>query len=282
MSTRKQWQLPVTPANSNTKVFSGPTRAVAPRPVQPPERQPRPLNSNTRVSVGLMPVVPPTETASPAASAASENWATRQRERMVERLWHSGIRDTQVLEAMLRIPRHRFVDEALASRAYENEALPIGAGQTISQPRIVAHMIALARNGRTLGRVLEVGAGCGYQAAVLAEVAHEVYTIERIKALYDQARVRLRGLGHSRVRILHGDGAQGWRSAAPFDAIIVAAAGMSLPPSLCEQLAVGGRLVAPVGADEQRLVVIDRPARDRWRQTELEAVRFVPLKSGIQ
>lgn len=281
MSTRKQSDLTVTPANSNTRVFSGRSRVVKPRPADTAEQQPRPLNSNTRISFGLTPVSPRVQPPATAA-AESDNWARRQRERMVERLWHAGIRDQLVLEAMLRVPRHRFVDEALASRAYENEALPIGAGQTISQPRTVAYMTALARNGRPLGRVLEVGTGCGYQAAILAELAREVYTIERVRSLHEQARLRLRALGYNRVRALHGDGTLGWPAGAPYDAILVAAAGMSLPESLCVQLAVGGRLVAPIGIDDQRLVLIERRGRDHWRRTELEAVRFVPLKSGVQ
>lgn len=280
MSARKQTAVVVTPTNSNTRVSNGRPLAGASSRVLPASGLPRAINSNTRISVGLL---TPAAAAAPASpSGASEGWAMRQRQRMVERLRESGIRDEQVLKAMGRTPRHRFVDEAFASRAYENDALPIGSGQTISQPRVVAHMISLARAGRTLSRVLEVGTGCGYQAAVLAEVAREVYTMERVKALYEQARRRLQHLRVSGVRVLYGDGGQGWSNAAPFDAIIVAAAGMSLPQALFEQLAIGGRLVAPEGGDEQRLVVIERRAPDRWHRTELEAVRFVPLKSGVQ
>lgn len=272
----------VTTTNSNTRLSAGRWQGLARRPAEPVA--PHPTNSNTRMMVGPMRSV--IEAAGNRAwavpSAKPEIAANRLREKMVERLYAEGVGDPMVLAAMLRMPRHAFVDEALASRAYENAALPIGAGQTISQPRIVAHMIALARNGRDLGRVLEVGTGCGYQAAVLAGVAREVYSIERVQSLYQQARIRLRSLNLRQVRLVLGDGTVGLRAFAPYDAIIVAAAGLTVPQALLEQLAPGGRLVAPEGTSTQKLILIERTASNRWKRTELESVRFVPLKTGVQ
>ncbi len=205
----------------------------------------------------------------------------RTRERMVERLRAEGIGDERVLAAMAAVPRHLFVDEALASRAYEDSALPIGFGQTISRPYAVARMIeALA--ARALGKVLEVGTGCGYQAAVLASLAREVYSVERVKELHERARANLRHLRLKNLRLVHGDGSLGLEEAAPFDAIIVAAAAAELPLGLLRQLAPGGRMVLPLrdaGAGPQRLVLV---ARDRHghTQTVLDPVKFVPLRSG--
>lgn len=206
----------------------------------------------------------------------------RRRAQMVGRLRAQGIGDPRVLQAMGSVLRHAFVDQGLASRAYEDSALPIGHGQTISQPYIVARMIELAAAGRTLGRVLEVGTGCGYQAAVLARVAKEVYSIERIKALHELARNNLRPFRLANLRLVLGDGMQGLSEVAPFDAIVVAAAGLALPPSLLAQLCVGGRLLAPVGdSADQRLVMVTREGSGRYTRSELEAVRFVPLKPGV-
>jgi len=213
----------------------------------------------------------------------------RTRDRMIERLRSQGIRDEGVLAAMAAVPRHLFVEEALASRAYEDTALPIGFGQTISQPYIVARMIASLRERAKqepvrLGKVLEVGTGCGYQAAVLCHVAGEVYSIERIGALLDRARSNLRSLRLSNLRLVHGDGNQGIEKAAPFDAIIVAAAAPQVPDALRNQLAPGGRLILPVripGGDsgDQRLLFIERTARG-FSERELDPVRFVPLETG--
>ena len=208
----------------------------------------------------------------------------RTRARMVERLRVEGIRDERVLTALGAVPRHLFIDEALASRAYEDTALPIGFGQTISQPYVVARMIEALAAGRTLGKVLEVGTGCGYQAAVLAQLAREVYSIERIKALLERARANLRDLRLSNLRLSHGDGALGLEKAAPFDAIIVAAAAPELPAALLQQLAPGGRMVLPLRSaaaprDAQRLALYERSARG-IKETVLEAVRFVPLETG--
>jgi protein-L-isoaspartate(D-aspartate) O-methyltransferase len=209
----------------------------------------------------------------------------RTRERMVDRLREQGIADERVLSAMASVPRHVFVEEALASRAYEDTALPIGLGQTISQPYVVAKMIeALRAGGRELGKVLEVGTGCGYQAAVLAQVAREVYSIERIQALLDRARRNLLGLKLSNLRLTYGDGNLGIEKAAPFDSIIVAAAAPELPQALLHQLAVGGRMILPLktpqaGRGTQQLVLIERGPRG-YTETAMDAVRFVPLESG--
>jgi len=204
----------------------------------------------------------------------------RTRLRMVERLRAEGITDERVLGAMGEIPRHIFVDEALASRAYEDMALPIGFGQTISQPLIVARMTEIARNGRELGRVLEVGTGCGYQTAVLAKLARQVFTIERLQPLVPRARAHLRELKLLNVRYRHGDGYQGLPEEAPFDAIVITAAATHVPEALKEQLAPGGRIVVPLGSAEQHLVVIERSPRG-FTESRLDPVRFVPLMPGI-
>jgi protein-L-isoaspartate(D-aspartate) O-methyltransferase len=205
----------------------------------------------------------------------------RTRDRMVARLREEGIGDEAVLAAMAAVPRHIFVEEALASRAYEDTALPIGFEQTISQPFIVARMLEAVRGGKKLGRVLEVGTGCGYQAALLAQLADEVYSIERIAGLLEKARANLRPLRLKNLRLVHGDGALGLPEAAPFDGIVVAAAASKLPEALLQQLAVGGRMVAPLGAADQALCLIER-TRTGTTETRLDAVRFVPLRSGKQ
>lgn len=207
--------------------------------------------------------------------------AIRARARMVERLRAQGIRDEKVLAAMTQVPRHAFVEEGLAYSAYDDTALPIGYQQTISQPFVVAKMIEMLRAGRELGRTLEVGAGCGYQAAVLSFVATEVYAVERIRPLLDVARENLRPLRLPNVRLKCADGTMGLPEAAPYDTIIVAAAAASVPVSLKEQLAPGGRLMLPVGGAEQRLVMIERQG-NVFRESRLEAVRFVPLLTGTE
>lgn len=201
---------------------------------------------------------------------------------MIERLREKGIRNEDVLRAMAMVPRHLFVEEALASRAYEDTALPLGFGQTISQPYIVARMLELMMNGRSsLGKVLEVGAGCGYQAAVIAQLASEVHAVERLAALAARARSHLALLELDHVFLSHADGQLGLIEHAPFDTIIVAAAGHSVPPALLHQLAPGGRLVLPIGTSEQYLSFIERTPQ-AFIEKRLDAVRFVPLLSGTQ
>jgi protein-L-isoaspartate(D-aspartate) O-methyltransferase len=203
---------------------------------------------------------------------------------MVQKLAAQGISDAQVLTAMATVERHRFVDTALVNQAYEDTSLPIGQGQTISKPNVVARMTELLRNGRAgpLGRVLEIGTGCGYQAAVLAMLATEVYSIERLRGLHDKARENLRALRLANVHLLFGDGMLGYPRGAPYAAIIAAAGGDALPPAWLEQLAVGARLVAPMASASggQALMVVDKTEHG-LKHTVLEAVHFVPLKSGI-
>lgn len=205
------------------------------------------------------------------------------RARMVQKLAAQGLQDSRVLAAMGQVERHRFVDSALVNQAYEDTSLPIGLGQTISKPNVVARMLELLVKGQDgkLGRVLEIGTGCGYQAAVLAQLATEVYSIERLRGLHDKARDNLRPLRVGNLHLLFGDGMAGYARGAPYAAIIAAAGGEALPQAWIDQLVVGGRLVAPVqGANgAQALVVVDKTARG-ITQTLLEAVHFVPLKSG--
>ncbi|WP_435626893.1 protein-L-isoaspartate(D-aspartate) O-methyltransferase [Candidatus Ferrigenium straubiae] len=205
----------------------------------------------------------------------------RTRARMVERLREQGIRDEAVLAAMFEVPRHLFVDEALASRAYDDVSLPINFNQTISRPYIVARMIEVLRAGKPLGRVLEIGTGCGYQAAVLAQVAKEVYTVERIQPLYERARKQLRDLKLRNISVRHADGTAGLPELAPFDGIIMACAAPALSAALREQLAVGGRMALPVGMQEQQLYLVEREAGG-FREAKLEPVKFVPLLMGKQ
>ncbi len=210
------------------------------------------------------------------------------RARMVERLRAEGIGCEPVLQAFGRVERHRFVDSALATQAYEDTSLPIGHGQTISKPSVVARMLALlfeserARAAGALGRVLEIGTGCGYQAALLSLLARGVLSIERVQPLHDKARLHLHGWRQGDVRLVYGDGRLGHAPWAPYDHIVAAAGGDALPPAWLEQLAIGGRLVAPMQdarAGGQVLLVIDRTA-DGWREQRVGAVHFVPLKSG--
>lgn len=207
----------------------------------------------------------------------------RSRQRLIDRLRDLHAGDERVLDAMARVPRHRFVDEAMASRSYDDTALPIGYGQTISQPFVVAHMTTLlVGEGEPPRKVLEIGTGSGYQAAVLAELVGTVYSVERIPALYRRARARLGDLGYRNVRVRLADGTVGLPDYAPFDGILVTAGAETLPDSLLEQLGDGGRLVAPVGAQGiQYLVVVERHG-DEFSRRELDAVSFVPLLPGVE
>lgn len=209
----------------------------------------------------------------------SKDVRTLAGEQLYRLLKQQGIRNERVLKAITGLPRNEFVDEAMSHKAWDNSALPIGFGQTISQPYIVARMTEALLQGTRLRRVLEIGTGSGFQTAVLAQLVDEVYTIERIKPLQYQARRRLQRLDLHNVRTKHGDGWQGWASKAPFDAIIVTAAASSVPAALLEQLADGGRMVIPVGGMHQTLWLYQRQGDDMVR-TELEAVRFVPLIQG--
>ncbi len=206
--------------------------------------------------------------------------SARLRLRMVERLRASGIREERVLAAMAHVPRHAFVDEALASRAYEDSALPIGLEQTISQPFIVARMTEALCACAQGGKVLEIGTGCGYQAAILAAIAGEVYSVERIRVLHDRARQNLRPLRLPNLRLVYGDGLKGLPEAAPFDGMLIAAAAADLPETLLLQLRLGGVAIAPLGADHQSLCRISRTGPRSFARERLEDVRFVPLLPG--
>jgi len=205
----------------------------------------------------------------------------RTRERLVERLRERGIRDAAVLQVMRSTPRHLFLDEAMAHRAYEDTALPIGYQQTLSQPYVVARMTELLLAGGPLGRVLEIGSGSGYQTAILAQLVGDVFAIERIKPLLDASRRRLRALRLRNVRFRHADGGLGWPELAPFDGILGAAAPADVPADLLDQLAPDGRLVIPVGAEAQHLQVITRTPVG-FETEVVDAVRFVPLRPGVQ
>lgn len=207
--------------------------------------------------------------------------SARTRERMVLRLKEQGIQDLRVLDVMRQTPRHIFLDEALAHRAYEDTALPIGHRQTLSQPYIVARMTEVLLAGGPLKKVLEIGTGSGFQTTVLAQLVGTVYSVERIKALQEKARERLQLLKLYNVRLRHTDGGMGWPEEAGFDGIIATAAPMGVPQALLEQLAVGGRLVIPVGDGElQELLLIVRTPTG-FEQTALEQVRFVPMLGGV-
>lgn len=240
----------------------------------------QPSSAGVAARLGAMPGVPV------PAGLGLDSAAVRSR--MVQRLSAAGIGAPQVLQAMVTVERHRFVDTGLVNQAYEDTSLPIGLGQTISKPSIVARMAELLLGAEivstagSLGRVLEIGTGCGYQAAVLSLLAREVYSIERLRGLHDKARSNLRPLRLPNVHLLFGDGMAGFSKGAPYAAIVSAAGGSALPAAWCEQLAVGGRLVAPfTRADGQQvLLVVDKTAHG-LKQTVLEPVHFVPLKSGV-
>jgi protein-L-isoaspartate(D-aspartate) O-methyltransferase len=260
------------------------------RPSFPAQLDLSPANSGpARKAVALAPVAsahgPSGRNGSTAHGIGLDSQAVRSR--MVQRLVAQGVVDPQVLAAMQSVERHRFVDSALVNQAYEDTSLPIGLGQTISKPNVVARMIELLLAGKKnasgrLGRVLEIGTGCGYQAAVLSRVAAEVYSIERLRGLHEKARANLRPFRLANVHLLFGDGMAGYAKGAPYAGIIAAAGGEAVPPAWLDQLAVGGRIVAPtlMPTGNQALVVMEKTAAG-VKQTVLEAVHFVPLKSGI-
>lgn len=214
----------------------------------------------------------------------NESAVSRSLRSMTERLARGGIRDTVVLQAMEQIPRHLFVESGLSGQAYADIALPIGYRQTISKPSTVAKMLEALRTGEqaaTMQKILEIGTGCGYQAAILAKIANEVYSIERVKTLHELARRNLRPMRIANLRLHYGDGMLGLPQVAPFDGIIVAAAGLKVPETLLKQLTIGGRLVAPVGEERQTLQLVTRVAEARWEKIVLDDCHFVPLQNGI-
>lgn len=266
------------PASAPARPASAPTalRAAAPAGVLGAAA----LQPQTASAASLKPARP----AAPVVVSGLGMDSAAVRARMVQRLAAQGLGDEAVLAAMAQVERHRFVDSALVAQAYEDTSLPIGLGQTISKPSVVARMLALLREGRTepLGRVLEIGTGCGYQAALLSHLSREVYSIERLRGLYERAQANLRPFRLPNVHLLLGDGMLGYPKGAPYAAIIAAAGGEALPQAWIDQLAVGGRLVAPLvtPAGGQALVLVERQ-RDGIHQRVLEAVHFVPLKSGV-
>ena len=207
--------------------------------------------------------------------------SARTRDRLVQRLRDQGITNLSVLDRIRNVPRHIFVDEALGSRAYEDTALPIGFGQTISQPYIVARMTEALLEAGPLPSVLEVGTGCGYQTAVLAPLVDRIYTIERVEPLVTRAKERIKELGIRNVRFRHGDGTLGWKAHAPFDGILVAAAPLVVPEELIKQLKVGGRLLVPVGPEGQQELIRFTRKEQRVERQSLGAVAFVPLLGGV-
>ena len=266
----------------------------APRRARFPARLTEAAPSASRGQVTLRPQRPLAEAARDALRQTLPSGlgldGSVMRERMVKRLRAEGVCCEPILQAMLTVPRHRFIDSALATQAYEDTSLPIGLGQTISKPSVIARMVEwlfLGDNARAsghLGRVLEIGTGCGYQTALLSHVSRHVVSMERLLPLHEAASAHLRALGLSRHRLVYGDGMRGHPPNAPYDTIISAAGGDDLPAAWLDQLAIGGRLIAPARAADGRgqvLVVVDRLAEGLRRSTG-EAVQFVPLKSGVE
>lgn len=287
--------------SSRTKVGRASSQLLPPTPVRAPASSPAPAPRLLVTAVAARALLRPQQLVE-RAHADANAVATRRaapsgigldsadvRKRMAMRLRSLGIKSEAVLDAMASVPRHMFVDAALVTQAYEDTSLPIGHGQTISKPSVVARMIellmsgVLARKSGGLGRVLEIGTGCGYQAAVLASLAKQVVSVERLRPLHDKARELLAPLRPANLRLVYGDGIRGHPPNAPYDSIIAAAGGDSLPPAWLEQLALGGRLVSPMrqaGSDRQVLIVVDRTEQG-YEQNAYEAVHFVPLKSGL-
>jgi protein-L-isoaspartate(D-aspartate) O-methyltransferase len=267
---------------------AGTRKPPAPAPVATPQTATQNARSNSQPPPARSPAY---VGAAPAGQvkltpqqhiARSDQMATEApRRAMAALVARQGVKDPQVLAALETMPRHLFVEQALSAQAYSDVSLPIGQHQTISQPYIVARMIELLKGrGSPLRRVLEIGTGCGYQAAVLSCVAQEVYSIERIKPLHELAKANLRPLRIANLRLQYGDGMLGLPQVAPFDGIILAAAGLEVPRALLEQMAIGARLVAPVGAQVQHLQRIVRTGTTEWTSETLEACHFVPLRPG--
>jgi protein-L-isoaspartate(D-aspartate) O-methyltransferase len=276
--------------------LSSVTGAATRKPAAPaPVATPQTATQNARTSQAQAKPASPNPAPRPQAPGAQQASQPQQtlarsdlaateapRRAMAAYVARQGVKDRQVLGALEAMPRHMFIEPALSSQAYADVSLPIGHKQTISQPYIVARMIELLKeDGRSLQRVLEIGTGCGYQAAVLSCVAQEVYSIERIKPLHELAKANLRPLRIPNLRLHYGDGMLGLPQVAPFDGIILAAAGLEVPRALLEQLAIGARLVAPVGAQVQHLQRITRTGKSEWTSETLEACHFVPLRPGI-
>jgi protein-L-isoaspartate(D-aspartate) O-methyltransferase len=266
---------------------TGAKPSVAPSPAKPNTPKKIALRADSMSAEPLKSFKNSVKKQIPAIAQGSGMDSAAVRARMVKLLADGGIQDPAVLKAMNTIERHRFVDTALAPQAYEDTSLPIGLSQTISKPNVVARMISLLREGAPLdahgkmGRVLEIGSGCGYQAALLSLLCKEVYSIERLRGLYEKALVNVRHLAAPNLHLLLGDGMLGSKSGAPYAGIIAAAGGEAIPQAWIDQLAIGGRIVAPSGSGgAQSLVVIDKTARG-LKQTVLEPVLFVPLKSGV-
>jgi protein-L-isoaspartate(D-aspartate) O-methyltransferase len=279
---RSQFPLPL------SSVTGGSTRKpAAPAPVATPQTatQNARQNSQAQPRGGPAPAAPgTTKPAQPQQTVVRSDLAATEapRRAMAARAARQGVKDGQVLAALEIVPRHMFVEPGMLAQAYVDISLPIGHNQTISQPYIVARMIELLKGSKQpLRRVLEIGTGCGYQAAVLSCVAQEVYSIERIKPLHELAKANLRPLRIANLRLQYGDGMLGLPQVAPFDGIILAAAGLEVPRALLEQLAIGAHLVAPVGAQVQHLQRITRTGKAEWTSETLEACHFVPLRPGI-
>lgn len=278
---RSQFPLPL------SSVTGGSTRKpAAPAPVATPQTATQNARQNNQHRAGTAPGVPgpakPAQVPPQQTMARSDLAATEApRRAMAARVARQGVKDAHVLAALEIVPRHIFVEPGMLGQAYADISLPIGHNQTISQPYIVARMIELLKGSdRPLSRVLEIGTGCGYQAAVLSRVAKEVYSIERIKPLHELAKANLRPLRIANLRLQFGDGMLGLPQVAPFDGIILAAAGLEVPRALLEQMAIGARLVAPLGAQVQHLQRIIRIGKAEWTSETLEACHFVPLRPG--
>jgi protein-L-isoaspartate(D-aspartate) O-methyltransferase len=268
--------------------LSSVTGAATRKPAAPaPVATPQTATQNARSNSPAFPAAgqkaqPQPQPPAQQTLARSDLMATEApRRAMAARVAREGVKDPQVLAALETVPRHMFIEPAMSAQAYTDVSLPIGHNQTISQPYIVARMIELLKgSGQPLRRVLEIGTGCGYQAAVLSCVAQEVYSIERIKPLHELAKANLRPLRIANLRLQYGDGMLGLPQVAPFDGIILAAAGLEVPRALLEQMAIGARLVAPVGAQAQRLQRIIRTGKSEWTSETLEDCHFVPLRAG--
>ncbi len=279
----------ITLNNSNARLLAGSTSALKRHETPAVNKVVLSQNSNTRLMRGnkQLGVMPSEVLRTQVQSVLSRNEglnSNQLRINMVARLRdQKGIDDERVLKALVQVQRHLFMDPGTAIRAYEDEALPIGFGQTISMPSVVARMISVAIHQRIAGKVLEIGSGCGYQAAVLACIFNEVHSIERISGLHELAKRNMAKISDlPKVNLILGDGMLGLPEHAPFDTIVVAAAGLEIPKTLLAQLNIGGRLIAPEGAQQQRLVLIERVGSQEWTRTELEETRFVPLRAGIQ